>query len=220
MFFNPFVIPGTSGSAAVVSLSTAVFSAASPATTFVYTNLSIGAATADRYIIAGITGLGVNAGTALSMVINSITATRAVSVANPNSDASLWIALVTAGTTATFTAVFSTEKGRATLGVWIATGLVTSVPTNVYTTTTPSGNTLSVSANISAGGFGVGITGSNSNTATVTWAGLTEDYELTPNNTPNSGASQNFGSAQSGLTVSATYGTTTVQPVFVVAAFR
>ena len=93
--------------------------------------------------------------------------------------------------------------------------------TATYNDTTASGDVLSVSMDISAGGFGVAGFGDNITWVSGAWTGLTEDVDASgADGVPRAGASANFAAAQTGLAVTLTSNPTPSTPSLVAAAFR
>lgn len=196
--------------------------------TITWTGRAIGTATATRQVIVTLISYNISAASnGASMTVGGISATKLIDVGGAVADnlyAAVFIANVPTGTTATIVASFTTTPSRAGIGVYAADNLVSTTPTNTYTST-GTANPFSQSVNISAGGFGVAVSSKsdNSTAGTYTWAGLTERYDQTINfSITHSGASLAFAAAQTGLTVSSTYSLTpsTVQGAYIVAAFR
>lgn len=204
---------------------TAVNSAAQ--TTYTFSSQSIGTAAANRYVVVGITAYTLSSSTSISSVtIGGVSATQLAQAysGGVNEDLSaLYIAAVPTGTTADVVITFSTAPYRCGIGVYRVIDLLSSTPTNTYTASSTS-NPLSVSADISAGGVAIAVAGMvNSGAAgTYTWAGLTERYDATVGfAATHSGASADFASAQTGLTISSTYSQTpTDNGALAVAALR
>jgi hypothetical protein len=90
-------------------------------------NFLIGAASANRLVIAGVTSrFGTTGATATSCTIGGVAATKVDEVINITGGAetiqTIWVAAVPTGTTATVSAVFSTTMIRASCDLWTATG--------------------------------------------------------------------------------------------------
>lgn len=192
---------------------------ASALTTYSFASQNFGAASADRFLVAYFAHRATSAGfIGSSATIGGITATKLVTVTNGNGCGELWGASVPTGTSGTTSITWSGGVARCVSGLWALRGLLSTTPTNTYTSTA---SPLSVSANISAGGVALAGAYSN-NTTTATWAGLVEDYDNTTTAaTMSSGSSLSFATAQTGLTISCTGSATlTPDPVMCVAAFR
>lgn len=192
---------------------------ASGLTTYTFASQNFGTASADRYLVAYFAHRAVSAGiTGSSATIGGVAATKLTTVTNGNGCSELWGAAVPTGTSGTTSITWSGAVARCVTGLWALTGLLSTTPTNTYTSTA---NPLSVSANISAGG--VALAGAYNNaTTTATWAGLTEDYDNTTTaSTMRTGASAAFATTQTGLTISCT-GSSALGPdqLMCVAAFR
>lgn len=192
---------------------------ASALTTYTFASQNFGTAFSGRYLVAYFAHRAASAGiTGSSATIGGVGATKLSTVTNGNGCGELWGALVPTGTSGTTSITWSGGVARCVTGLWSLANLLSTTPTNTYTSTA---SPLSVSANISAGGVALAGAYSNSGT-TATWAGLTENYDnITTASTMSSGASLAFASAQTGLTISCTGSSTlTPDPVMCVAAFR
>jgi hypothetical protein len=146
-------------------------------TTYTFSSLDFGAATAGRYIIVGIAARAVGAGRTLdSVTIGGVSATL---IANsPVSDtniSSLAIANVPTGTTGDVVVTFNAAMGRCGIVWWRAPSLVSATPTDTGTSAAdPATDTLTVAA----GGFLV-VVAFNNGTSTCTWSNVTERLPAT-----------------------------------------
>lgn len=151
-----------------------------PTTSFTITAANICTAAADRYVIIAVyvqkqgggvpptptVTVGGAAMTAVATMNNGIAEGAFIFVSN---------APVTTGTTANI--VITSGGGNmwgAVAQVWSGNGLLSSTPTNTYTTTTPTtGSTIA----ISAGGFAVSLCSSVSASPTFSWSSLSKDTD-------------------------------------------
>lgn len=194
---------------------------AADATVYTIAGVAIGTAAGNRYVICGIVGTGTSATTLSSATIGGVSATIIAQASNSTVTTALVIALVPTGTTATVVATFSGGKARCNVITWAATNLNSPTATNTYSDTSATGDTLSVPMDIQAGGFGVAIFGDNTTWTSGVWVGLTEDVDVAgADSVPRTGASANFSTTQTGLTVSLTSTPTPSIPALVAAAFR
>lgn len=189
-------------------------------TTYTFATQAIGTASADRYVLVCTATRG-TAITVSSMTIGGVSAALVRRQQNGNNTLEWWIALVPTGTTASIVVTWSAGALRCSIGVWALTGLQSTTATANAVDITLSGNDLSLSINVSAGGacfaaaFDPGV-------KTFTWAGLTERFDIATEAQQFSGASLDFAAAQTGLTVTATESVTTgtTEPILSAIALR
>lgn len=158
----------------VLAYQTATYSD-TDASSYTFTSQAIGAAASDRYVIVGV-GHSNAAADPSSVTIGGVSATKIASVtAGSVHNASLWIALVTTGTTADIVVTVA-GSNRCGIGVWSATGLsgTTAVATGTSTATNPSATIATV-----AGGFAIGFVhiGYPASGDTWTGTGVTERFD-------------------------------------------
>lgn len=195
-------------------------------TTYSFAGASIGTASSDRLVVCGFTARANAARTVSSVTIAGVSATLVGTAIDAGAGADLatmWIAAVPTGTTGTISITFSAAMLRCNVGVWTITGGGSATPTSTQTDNTVSSNVLSVSSDCPANGCIIAVSenGQGSGSATATWAGVTENYDTTVETTSfgASGASANFSSAQTGLTVSETGAATVANGAMVAAAW-
>lgn len=177
------------------------------ATAYTFSSQSLGTADADRYIIVGIVSRDTGQSTTLdSVTIGGVSATIVVNHRNLDgggntSFAAIAVANVPTGTTGDVVVTFSQETLRCGIGMWRTVGIDTT-PTD---TGGSSADDPTTSLDVSAGGIAVGIAMASNGTSTTTWAGLTEDWDDSTDveSTTYTGASDDFATIQSGLTVTA-----------------
>lgn len=146
------------------------------ASSYTYPGVAIGAASPDRYIIVGTGGRNASNRTFNSCTVGGAATTRLVHQATLNHLA-LFItnAPVVSGTTADIVLSLSGTSQRNAISVWALRGsLASTTPLDTLNidASDPSG-----SLDVEAGGAHVAIAYTNGNT-TVTWTGVTEDYDV------------------------------------------
>ena len=151
-------------------------------TTYSIAGVSIGTATADRYVVAAIGGT-TSAGTRTisSCTIGGVSATF-VGRINVTASCSLefWIAAVPTGTTATIAPTWSAGMLNCGVATWALTGLTSSTPVSTATDSTPTTNAEDVNLTTTIGDVIVGATlSANATNRTFTWVGVTEDADFT-----------------------------------------
>lgn len=176
------------------------------ATGYTFSGRAIGAAAADRKVVISVAiGNNAPAVTVSTLKLNSgaITATlvKALQI-NSESRLEIWQAVVTTGTTASIEITLNGTAQRIGVQVWAIRGAASAAADTGESTANPMTDTLSVAA----GGVAVGVAITLGNTATHTWAGLTEsnNEEVMETVTKHSGADAAFVAAQSGLSVTVT----------------
>lgn len=172
--------------------------------TFAAQNLSTAAA--DRYIIVGVSARGVGAPTLDSVTIGGVSATLVAMARNTVSNLSvttLAVANVPTGTTGDVVVTFSAGMVRCGIGVFRTTGIN---PTPTGTATSVADAPTQSTLDVVAGGFAVAVAHTAGDNATTTWTGLTERYDqIDAELTPHTGASDDFASTQTDLTITATF---------------
>lgn len=188
--------------------------------TYTFAAQNLGSAASDRFIACTINGRSNDGGarTITSVTIGGVAATSAGTIAaNSGSHCAIYSAAVPTGATGDVVVVWSSTMTDCTVALHSHYGAFSTTPTSYFNdTTTP----LSQSINVAAGGFAVGISTSDSGTATATWAGITERFDdATATGNDQSGAGDEFATTQTGLTVSCTW-TAETRIAFAVASFE
>lgn len=170
--------------------------------TYTYAAQNLGTASSDRKIIVAVHGRKSGANTTInSVTVGGISATIVVQDSNNLSNsntAGIAIASVPSGTTGNVVVVFGATMARSEIGLWSVVGLYNSTPTVTATSLTNDGT---CTINVLAGGFVIGA--GTVITQFTTWSNLTERYDDSVSSTVSSGASNNFATAQTGLTITA-----------------
>jgi hypothetical protein len=97
-------------------------------TSFSFSSRPLGTAAADRYILVGVCGLFVNAGTFSSLTVAGVSATKLVETTKDNHTAAFYLAAVPTGTTGTIAGTCSVTKSRYGIGFWAIYGLDSATP--------------------------------------------------------------------------------------------
>jgi hypothetical protein len=202
MSFFPFV-PGSMAPLAVTF--TDSDSSGSNSTTYTFTGLSIGTASATRYVIAGFAAEGGSPTAATNVTIGGVSATL---LAGTGGYAAIYIALVPTGTTATVAITLNAEASRCGVGVWTAANLSSA---SAQDTLTDTSDPLSGTIDVPREGAVIAIAAhGNSNGHLFTWTGATEDAEFDRGtNRTMSVAHDEVAAGETGRTVSATTTTST-----------
>jgi len=216
--FPPILYFGPS-SAKIVFTGTDVASEASGCTSCSFSSFPIGTPSPGRYVLLAIANHGSSAGTASSVVIGGVSATKILSVVNTTRTSELWIALVPTGTTATVTFTESTASAWTYIGAWALYYLQNAGAATATASATTSGGSMSLSS-IYAGGVAVATAANATDGDAFTWSGLSSTAWNTGSAADGqfSGADEVFATAQSSYSVSAT--TSGATPTFVAASFR
>lgn len=174
---------------------------------YTFSSQDFGTAEAGRYIIIGIISRkSTTAATITGVTIGGVTATIVVQRTNTitNTDvAGIAIALVPDGATGNIVVTFSATMLRCAISVYRAVGLSSATPTDSDGSTASAP---SVALDVPAGGFAIGMA-LTSATTTTSWTGLTENVDATLETyVTYSSALQEFASAETGRTMTATFG--------------
>lgn len=194
---------------------------------YTFSGKSFGTASSDRYIIVGIQG-GINTTggqTISSVTIGGVTATLVVqlqtSITNVSVRSALFIAAVPTGTTGDVVVTWAGTMLHCGIGIFAVTGLQSSTPTATATSGAQPGN---VSINCARDGFIVANTGAYDATPGAglsTWTNLTERYDAQMESLGAvTGASDNFSTTQTGLSITCTNAISVDALAMVAAAFR
>lgn len=183
-----------------------------------WAGLSLGTAASDRKIIVGVTRrIGTGTLVINTLTVGGVSATR-IATFNIASGYQIefWGAAVPTGTTGDVVVnVAEAGVGRISVILWRTTGVQSFTATDSKTDNTISSRTLAVSLNVSANGAGFAATYFNQgNLATTVWSGLTERYSTASSDggARVDGASADFATAQTGLSVSEVFTIATIDP--------
>jgi hypothetical protein len=194
----------------------------SNATTYTFSDIDFGVASADRRIIVGVIGRASSAEartiTAASCTIGGVAPSKVVEVAggtDVNDTVTLLIATVPTGTTGQeVVIVWSDSMNRCAIAVWAATGLASNTATDTATSTaSPPSGTIDVPAH----GFVV-VMASSTTTTSCTATGYTERFDAVIESHTYSGGDYSATSAETGRTITTTFASHD-GPIMVAAAF-
>lgn len=172
--------------------------------TYTFSSQNIGTASSDRYIlvVASIRDSGAAGAVLSSLTIGGQSAAiyvqRSRNPTNTNAVA-IAAALVTSGTAADIVVTWDTTVLRCAIEVYHVTGADMSAAHDTAFDDTSS-DVLTMSLDVPAGGFAVGG-GIVAGSTTGVWSGITEDHEGVVEVTTFSSASDEFASAQTGLSI-------------------
>ncbi len=176
----PFAYPsptGASGPSPIFYRDTDIQSG--PATGFTFTGKAIGPAASDRYVFVG-TMQHAATRTVSSMTVGGVSASLVVRQQGGSITSELWMANVPTGTTATIVVTWSGSVDLfCGIGVWSATGLISTTPVATGGDVVNTDPTLTLSS--TPGGFGISVA-DHPQTAGLTLTGdLTQDYQTNYN---------------------------------------
>lgn len=190
--------------------------------TYTFGSQNFGAAASDRVLIAAVTSRRAGGVDVSSVTIGGVTAARVVSATSTEGVTAIYAASVPTGASGTVEVVLTGTALRCNVDLYLATGIAATAHAT-QATASFSGTTLSVSLDVPAGGVALAAaqSGGGSGAWPWTWSGLTERSDLAVESAmrPTSAADE-FASAQSGLSISATLvGGTPVTPSLAVASW-
>lgn len=192
---------------------------------YTFSSQDLGVAASDRYIVCTIQGQSNDGGarTISSASIGGVSATISVNLVNSSgTGCGIIIAPVPTGTTGDVVITFSGTMGDCNIALYrcLGVGSVTATDTGSDSATGVPSEALSDTLNISAGGIAVGVSQNDISIATATWGNLTERFdEQTANTNDMSGASAEFATTQTGLTISCTWNNDLVRSVLAMASY-
>lgn len=184
---------------------------------YTFASQNLGAADAARYIIVGIQcRRTLNTNTISSVTVGGVTASLVVTADRGNqSKCAIYIAAVPTGTTGDVVVTFSGTANRCGIALWSAVGISSATASDTDSSITGTAPTMSI--DVPAGGFAVAVGCENALT-TATWTGLTERSDTQAEITMTS-ASDEFASAQTGLSVTITFASTVADEIGVIASW-
>lgn len=210
MSLFPTIPPFSSADAIVTFTASAV--SISDLTAYTFSGVAIGTASADRKVVVAVgTAAGVAAADGVaSITVGGISATLVVQTVPPLGDEAqveLWQADVPTGTTADIVVTWNGAHSRCGIGVWAVTGAGTGATDTVEDNSGTASETGTI--DVPAGGVLIAaVVHGGASVITHTWTGPTERYDETiEGNDAHSGASLAYATAQTGLTVTATFST-------------
>lgn len=207
---NGFNAGGAAANVAPLSNSTS----GTDLTTYSFTSMTLSAVGYNVAVVAGQGG----SSTVSSVTIDGQAAAQVVAVTATNRVLALWVAPSSGNASGTVSVTFGAGQSRAGCAVFGLTGVGSSTASN--TTTSNTGNPISASLNVPAGGSAIGATYSDGN-VNFTWTNLTEyvDQSIEAGNVSMGSAYGNFASTQTGLSVSASLDTAPGNQLLVAASW-
>jgi hypothetical protein len=199
------------------------------ATVYTFSSVALGDEAADRCIVVGTGGTDTDttADPFTSVTVAGVTATRLHFQQGLNGtdtadvSCALYIAEVPTGTTGDIVVTYSNAQLRCGIGWYSAYGLLSTTATDTGDSTAdPPSTTIDVEAGGLLFGYVQAYPGGSSG---FTWTGITEDFDAAVEGTGNShhsGASDEFASVQTGLTVTGDNVNAANPRVMVLAALR
>lgn len=214
---------GAAGLTTAATLASSFVSSASDgvdASSFTFTGQNIGSAAATRIVVVTVHGRG-NASVS-GVTIGGVSATQVVALSNPASGVRDTVAMFqlafAAGTTANIVVTWSASVGRCAIGVFNITG--DAAASSTATATQNSGDPTTTTINIRANGCAIAAAYDGTGVAnSATWAGLTERYDATVENDTYTGASADFATVQTGLSIGPDWANAPSDVVLVIAAW-
>jgi hypothetical protein len=214
--FQPLLL-ATDTTPATITYQTEIASATNAAS-YSFISQSIGIASSDRRVLVALASAGGGLLSGTSLTIGGVSASLAFRATNSsNSFIEFWIASVPTGTTADIVASLSGTANRAAIAIWSTTGIQSATPIDTGSSTS---NPLTDTVAASTGGI-VAAAAYTQAATSATWVGVTEKFDSTTNLEGDtfSGASDAFALADASLSVTATWGTSSV-PEMAIVSFR
>ena len=184
------------------------------ATTYNFTGLNFGTLNPDQYIVVCLTWFAGVLSTFISCTIGGISATAAVSVGVNISgvvrSSAIFVVKVPSGSPGTVSFTLANVGNAAAVAVYSVSGIPSAVPASTATSTA---NNPTGSLNIARNGAVIAVAAAGAGSSpSATWSGLTEDTDNnygSGNLQCRSSASAQFSTAQTGLSTTCTFSTTT-----------
>ncbi len=187
-------------------------------TTYTFSSVGLGTAAADRKIVVGVTGIGQNNNFYVtSVTVGGVGATLVKATMNADRPAELWIAPVPGGTSGDIVVTFTGGQSACGIGMWALYGAG-----GIHATAGSTADPMSAGIDCPANGVVIGI-GTDMNEYTFTWTGPTEDFEDhvrgSGYNGTFTGASAQYATTQTGLTVTCDPSGTAYHPAMAAASW-
>jgi hypothetical protein len=212
------VPPASSASATF----TANVSSATTSLAYSFTSQNFGTASADRHILVGTAAQAGTPTAVSSMTIGGISASQVFARSGTNSTVAFWIAPVPTGTSGTVFITWAAQRARCAAVIWALTGLLSTTAVDSGSAISSGSSPLSDTVDVAAGGvcFAMAYDTGTGNRS-WTWTGLTEMVDQTfASGRSYTGASAEFATAQSGLTVQAAPSGNTTANVLSIVSMR
>lgn len=186
---------GGSASASFVSSG----SSASDLTTYTFAGLSMGAASADRYIVVGCWGAAAAGRTISGVTVGGVAATQLVALATwVGAPTAIYVVPLPTGATASVVITFNAGMVRSQCAVFAVYGLTRSGTAVATATTATDGGSLNM--NVQPGDVVIACASGNT-TGDATWTGLTEAYDTAVESQKFTAAYANITAAESPRTM-------------------
>lgn len=203
-----FPFPAISPAAAAAVTYIGATESTSNATVYTFNGVSIGAASSDRIVHVGAVGLANGAAQNVTGITIGGVAAELNCVATNGASGGIESAIaslaVASGTTADIVVTFGVAQLRCAILVWTSTSANGAFAYDAGTDS--DSDPLTTSVDVPSNGFAIGVAGTFKTGWTGnTWTGLSEDADFVTGETTNqgyTGASEDFSSTQSGLSVS------------------
>jgi hypothetical protein len=185
----------------------------------IYT-FAMGTLAAGNYVCA-VSGSGTGNQNISSVTVGGVAITQVHNFIGTDTRGRLGTVAIPGGAT-DIVLTFAGAMARAGGALWRLEGTTSLTPFSAPAIdTTATSNALSVALDIPANGCALGYTGNNQSTLrTVTWTGLTEDFdEELPTGRNHSGAHSNAMSVETGRTITAQYSSTVTTPFLMAASW-
>lgn len=166
------------------------------------------AAYVGKYVVCAIYTSSTSTVAASSVTANGNSLSSVATGTGTNTGVYFWGGLISSSANTDIVVVPASGIYRLGLAVWILENINSITPYHTTADSTP--NPFSVSLNIPANGVGLGYEHLFNTNPTPSWSGLTQDFNgniASGETSHHSGASGAFATAQSGLTVSQSVGT-------------
>lgn len=179
-------------------------------TVYTFTSQSLGVADSTRKVVIEASAVGTTASSRSisTLTVGGVSATPVIAQkgTTPSTDdhyaTELWQADVPTGTTGNVVVTWNAAMSQCGIGVYRVIG-ATSAANDTGSNYSATSNLLADTLNIPAGGIAIAGNGTDG-TATTTWVGVTEDHDgVVEGDQVYSGASDEFATQQTGLTISA-----------------
>lgn len=196
---------------------TDVTSSTSNESTYTFSSRAIGLADDDRHVIVAVSLRDdSDNGRVTNVSVGGVAATEAVGaevgISSVHIHASIWIAKVPTGTTATVVVECFTTSTDCAITLYRVTGIAsaTASDTDDATVSSGGGSLPAMELDIpNGGGVAVGCGCDNDSSESATWTGLTEDDDFDVDNSRHTAASQLLTSAQTGRAIELQFGSST-----------
>jgi len=174
------------------------------ASSYTFSSAAIGAEAANRKVVIAITAAGSTNGVLSGVTVGGSSATERINFRYYSTISAFYDIELATGTAEDIVVSLSGNKSHSSIGVWAAYGFATGTPSDTSTGAIAT-DTVDITMTIPAKGGAIAAANIAGGSISVSWTGLTEDFETHYGGEPqtHSGAHDVFDTLQTELSITA-----------------